>query len=160
MYFLPWSSLQFSRRSVHKTRRARAREFVLLRHSTRLDSRELFRNSRRRFGQQRKNSPTVIVAMQIPEEDIRFLRPRLEQRGESLSEHVRKFDSAECALAELKRQSDSTPLWLGPVRATGTNHAFASRALTPFVIHALRSCRRHCLGRPAPCSSLSASVLL
>ena len=44
-----------------------------------------------RQSQQRKNSPTVIVAMQIPEEDIRFLRPRLERRGESLSEHVRKL---------------------------------------------------------------------
>lgn len=39
--------------------------------------------------------PLVIVAMQIPEQDIRVLRPRLQSAGVSLSELVRHLLQSE-----------------------------------------------------------------
>jgi hypothetical protein len=41
--------------------------------------------------QARSGARLVIVAMQIPEDGIRFLRPQLQRQGERLSEHVRKL---------------------------------------------------------------------
>ena len=49
-----------------------------------------FRERERRSG-----VPVIIISMHVAERDIRALRPRLEARGESLSEHMRKLIRAE-----------------------------------------------------------------
>lgn len=45
--------------------------------------------------QQAQGSPLVIIALQIREDDIRALRPRLAAKQESLSEHVRELIRAD-----------------------------------------------------------------
>ncbi len=41
--------------------------------------------------ERRIGHPLVIIPMQIPEEDVRALSPRLQAQGVSLSEHIRKL---------------------------------------------------------------------
>ena len=45
----------------------------------------------------RQSEPVVIVAMQIPEKDIRALRPRLLAQGKSLSERTRELLRSDAA---------------------------------------------------------------